>query len=74
VKQPDSKTRSISRPAAALLAIYLVGMVCRILVFVFAEWSFYGAVVTVGTVVVVTAGLVALVVDATRRHGRNIGV
>ncbi len=68
----------ISWPAAALLvvayAIYLARVVCGMLALLFCEWSSYGGVVTVGTVVGVAAGLVALVVAATRRHRRNIGV
>ena len=68
----------ISWPAAALLvvacAIYLARVVCGILALLSYEWSSYGGVVTAGTVVLVAAGLVALVVATTRHHRRNIGV
>ena len=68
----------ISWPAAALLvvayAIYLARVVSGILALLSYEWSSYGGVVTVGTVVFVGAGLVALVVATTRQHRRNIGV
>ncbi len=78
MKRPDSKTRMISWPAAALLvvayAIYLARVVCGILSLLSYEWSSYGGVVTAGTVVLVAAGLVALVVATTRHHRRNIGV
>ncbi|MGH3138610.1 MAG: hypothetical protein ACRDQE_02670 [Gaiellales bacterium] len=70
MKRFRPKALAISWPAAAILvlayAIYVAKMVCALLTLLAAEWSSYGAAVTVCTVVLVVAGLVALVWSVNR--------
>lgn len=70
MKRLRSKMPPMSWPAVAAMGVvytfYVAKMVCALLVLLAAEWSSFGAVVTVGTIILVVAGLVAAVRRASR--------